>query len=389
MTSRCEIVIVAIPVLLVGGTETQTLNLVSTLTGKGYQVKVCCYYEYEVSMVAAMKAAGARVEMMDLDRSAGLWHLLGQLKSFFVEQRPDIVHVQYIAPGLIPILAARLARVPTLFATVHQPGRTYGLKAKLLLSIATRLCTLFTCNSLAVERSWFGSAALFDPQHKHRRHCTIYNAVDVKRISAIAVSTDRTALRTALNLGDRPTVGVVGRLRWEKGQRVLLEAMVEVAKQIPSAMLLVVGDGPDREDLQCQAERLGITDNVLWLGQQNAEEVFRLFSVMDVVAVPSIFEGFGLVAAEAMAAGRPVVASAVDGLAEVVADGRTGALVPPGDIGALAAALVQLLKDPELARTYGKSGLKRCRDLFGLARFRDTTLAAYRCLLPKSWNPGP
>jgi len=136
-------VVVTIPVLLVGGTEVQTLNLVRTLVDCGYRVTACCYYDHEASMVASMEDAGAKVVLMNLDRAAGLWHLLGKLRQFFCEERPDIVHVQYIAPGLIPILAARLAMVPTVFATAHQPGRTYGWKAKLLLRSAARLCTSF------------------------------------------------------------------------------------------------------------------------------------------------------------------------------------------------------------------------------------------------------
>ena len=370
--------VVTIPVLLVGGTEVQTLNLVRMLVDSGYRVTVCCYYDHEASMVASMEDAGAKVVLMNLDRSAGLWHLLKKLRQFFCEERPDIVHVQYIAPGLIPILAARLAMVPTVFATAHQPGRTYGWKAKLLLRGAARLCTSFFCNSMAVERSWFGSATLFRTQNNHRRrHCTIYNAVDVERISAIADSTDLTMLRADLDLEERPVVGVVGRLRWEKGQCVLMEAMAIVIRQIPPALLLVVGDGPDREKLQRQAERLDITNNVRWLGQQKTENVFRLYSIMDVVAVPSIFEGFGLVAAEAMAAGLPVVGSSVDGLAEVIIDHETGRLVPSQDTGALGAALLELLESPETAVMMGTKGRKRAAEHFSLQRFSESTLAAY------------
>ncbi len=373
-----QTVVVTIPVLLVGGTEIQTLNLVRTLVDNGYRVTVCCYYDHEASMVSAMQTAGALVVLLDLAWSTGLWHLLSVLRRFIAEQHPDIVHVQYMAPGFIPVLAARLARVPTLFATVHQPGRTYGWKAKLLLRSAARLCTAFFCNSLAVEQSWFGSAMLFDPQHKHRRrHCTIYNAVDVERITAITAKTDRVALRTDLDLGEHPIVGVVGRLRKEKGQRVLLEAMAIVLREMPTILLLVVGDGPDRDDLQRQTERLGIVDNVRWLGQQSIDEVFRLYAIMDVVAVPSIFEGFGLVAAEAMAAGLPVVGTAVDGLAEIIIDNETGRLVPPQDADALATALITLLAAPQTASMMGHKGVQRVRQHFSLQKLSECTLAAY------------
>jgi len=138
-----------------------------------------------------------------------------------------------------------------------------------------------------------------------------------------------------------------------------------------------VGDGPDREKLQRQAERLGITNNVRWLGQQKTEDMFRLYSIMDVVAVPSIFEGFGLVAAEAMAAGLPVVGSSVDGLAEVIIDHETGRLVPSQDTGALGAALLELLESPETAVMMGTKGRKRAAEHFSLQRFSESTLAAY------------
>ena len=371
-------VIIAIPVLLVGGTEVQTLSVVRVLIEAGYHVTVCCYHEFNSDVVSQFKQTGAKVVILNVPRRDGLLSLLLRLRKFFIEEQPDIVHIQYIAPGLIPILAARLARVPTVFATLHQPGRTYGWKPKLLLRCAARLCTAFFCNSLEVERSWFGNATLFVPQHKHLyRHCTIYNAVDVERISRIATETGRPALRAILGLGIQPVVGVVGRLRWEKGQSILLEAMGEVVRQIPSALLLVVGDGPDREVLQRQALQLGITDNVHWMGCQSAEEVFRLYSIMDVVAVPSIFEGFGLVAAEAMAAGLPVVGSAVDGLAEVIVDHETGRLVSPQDAGALAAALIALLESPETAAEMGRKGRQRVEEHFSLKRFSESTLAAY------------
>lgn len=381
--------IVVLPVLLTGGTEIQSTNLVRTLIGCGFRVTVCCFFEHEPGMVAAMGKTGAQVVLLGLVRSTGLLKLLFSLRNTFIDERPDIVHIQYIAPGLIPILAARLARVPIVFATVHQPGHPYGRRAKLLLRVAARLCTAFFCNSRAVEESWFGNSSLFDPtKGSIRKHWTIYNAVNIDKIAGIVAAAEVPTLRRELSLRAGPVIGCVGRLRKEKGQTLLLQAFAEVLKQHSPATLLLVGDGPDRGVLERQAKQLGVFNNVCFYGRCEPEDVYRMLAVMDLVAVPSLFEGFGLAAAEAMAAGRPVVASAVDGLAEVVVDGQTGTLVPPGDPGALAAALVQLLKDPDLAYIYGKSGLERCRNLFGLAHFRDTTLAAYRCLLPKSWNSG-
>ena len=336
-------------------------------------------------MVALMEEAGARVDLLQEFRTNGLIRLFRRLTAYVRERHPDIVHVQYVAPGLIPVLAARNAGIRTIFSTVHQPGRTYSWKAMHFLKFAASLCTSFFCNSLAVERSWFGDSAVFDPvKARTRRHWTIYNAVDVDKIAAIAAATDVPALHNQLGLGPGPVVGCVGRLRHEKGQTLLLEAMAEVVKAFPMARLLVVGDGPDADTLKQHSAQKGLQNNVIWCGKIDAERVFQLYSRMDVVAVPSHFEGFGLVAAEAMAAGRAVVASSVDGLVEVVEDGVTGLLVPPGDSCALATALIDLLQHPDKAIEMGRQGKERVRKLFSMERYRESILAAYAQYV----NPG-
>ncbi len=371
-------VLIAIPVLLTGGTEMQTLTLVRVLAGAGYRVEVCCYHEHDRWVVECFRGAGAEVTLLEIPRRAGLGEILIRLVRFFRNARPDAVHVQYMAPGFVPVLAARLALVPKVFATVHQPGRTYGTKAKLLLRFAARLCTAFFCNSLAVEESWFGTVALFDvARARQRRHWTIHNGVDGERIARIADSTAGKALRATLGIGERPVVGCVGRLRREKGQAVLLDAMAAVVRSVPDAVLLLIGDGPDRETLRERAKCLDIAERVLFLGLQEPEEVYHLLSIMDVMAVPSLFEGFGLTAAEAMAAAKPVVASAVDGLIEVVVNGETGMLVPANNAPELAASLISLLTSREIARKMGRKGQERVASHFSVPKFSELTLAAY------------
>ncbi len=377
MTSRKK-VLVTLPVLLQGGTEMQTLNLIRTLVGAGYNVVVCCFYEYDGQMVVRTEEAGARVEFLHQSWGAGLLRLFLRLSAYFREQRPDVVHVQYVAPGLIPVLAARAARVPVIFATVHQPGRTYGWKAKFYLRVASRLCTTFFCVSRAVEESWFGTSTLFDGIGKGKhRHCTLYNAVDVDRIRSAAVSADGAALRSSLGIGDRPAIGAVGRLRWEKGHAILIDAMFHVVKRAPTAILLLVGDGPDRKLLEEQVQRLGLIENVIFLGHRHSLLVYQMYGIMDVVVVPSRFEGFGLVAAEAMAASVPVVAAHVDALCEVVEAGVTGSLVAPDDSSAFASSIIDFLLDSQKAKKYGENGYLRVKEKFSIEQFRKLTTSSY------------
>ncbi len=377
---RQQNVLIAIPVLLVGGTEIQTLNLVSVLLIAGYQVTVCCYYEFESSMVSKMERTGAKVILMKLKRSDGMLSLVCKLKKIVNELQPDIVHVQYIAPGFVPIVAARLSGIRAIFATVHQPGRLYGWKPRLLIRVALHLCTAFFCNSKSVEESWFGDGEVFSSNKLDlkRKHFTIYNGVRVTNIENIVKEADVQKIKKALNIENKKIIGAVGRLRSEKGQVVLLNAMVEVIKVFADSILLVIGDGPDRAYLEQMTKKLGIDGHVVWLGQKDQNEVFQLYSIMDLVVVPSLFEGFGLSAAEAMAAGLPVVGTRVDGLTELIEDGVTGHTFPVKDSSELAQAVVQLLKDPAKAKAMGQQGHERVEEMFSLERFAESTTSAYR-----------
>jgi glycosyltransferase involved in cell wall biosynthesis len=372
-------VLIAIPVLFVGGTEIHTLNLVKTLTTGGYHVSVCCYYDHDIAMVSKFKETGAEIILMGLRRPEGLLPLFIELINLFKKLKPGTVHVQYIAPGLIPIIAAKAAGIKRVFATVHQPGTIYRWKHKMFVRIAAHLCDAFFCNSRSVEESWFGESQVFDVEKIDfkRKHFSIYNGVDVARIERIGKEVDREKIKDLLGIKNRRVIGVVGRLRKEKGQAALLESMKTIIQELADTVLLVVGDGPDRSYLQEIPKKLNIDGRVKWLGKKDHDEVLRLYSIMDVVVVPSLFEGFGLTAAEAMAAGKPVVASNVDGLSEVIIDNVTGYLVPAKDCVVMARRLVELLSNKQKAETMGQAGFQRVTESFGMERFAASISGVY------------
>ena len=186
---------------------------------------------------------------------------------------------------------------------------------------------------------------------------------------------------------DAPLFGVFGRLSHEKGQRVALEAMFLLLKDHPNARLVLAGQGPDWDDLQACAKALGIEGSVQFAGF--VHNVRNLMSACDAVIVPSLKEGFGLSAVEAMALERPVVASATGGLTEIVVQGETGMLVAPNDPNALSRALLDLIADRPLAQEMGKRGRDRAHECFDLkkqirlvlrscARWYDGFSAQYR-----------
>jgi len=382
-------VLILVPCLLVGGTEMQTLALARALLGGGYHVTVCAYYEYDRNMVEAFERSGVRVLLLGLPRNVK-GHNLGRmpklawaLSRIIHQERPELVHVQYMAPGLLPLLTARMLGVPHILATVHTPGSVYGKRVWFIRNVVARLCDAFICVSETAEASFFGDSAIFAEQllANGRKHFAIPNAVDLTQTDTLISHADIAELRRSLGLDGHVVVGMVSRLSREKGPQYLLEAMVSVVRQVPTAKLLMVGDGADRDSLGQQARRLGITEQIVWVGRLLRDEAMRRMAVMDIVAVPSEFEGFGLTAAEAMALGKPVVASDVAGLREVVEDKATGFLVPVGDVSALATAITRLLQDAAMRQCLGKAGRRRVEERFSMPVFADRYLRLYRSLL--------
>ena len=186
----------------------------------------------------------------------------------------------------------------------------------------------------------------------------IYNGVDRDTFARVPADA-RQRIRHETGIpADAKVIGMVGRVEPGKGMRPLLEAMPEVRRRSPGAVLLVVGDGTIRPDCERLAEDLGIAGAVRFTGFRN--DIPELLAAMDVMAAPSIAEeGLGYAVLEGMCAGLPVVASRSGGLAESVVDGTTGFLVPRGSVSELASALATILNDDALRERFAVAGRQR------------------------------
>ncbi|MBF0447282.1 MAG: glycosyltransferase family 4 protein [Magnetococcales bacterium] len=171
-------------------------------------------------------------------------------------------------------------------------------------------------------------------------------------------------------------LGTVGRLVWQKGLPVLLEALALVVIQNPLATLRITGDGPMMSALRQRASCSDIQGRVLFSGSQSHNA--NLYHGLDIYLQPSLFEGSSMTTAEAMAMGLPVIASRTGGLAELVVDGETGLLVPANDPIALSAAILFLLDNPEQARRMGQAGQKRAQALYTASRYIEQISTLYR-----------
>lgn len=336
-------VLVCIPCLLTGGTEIQTLNLVQALVEGGHQVTTVCYFEHSESMIQHFRQTGSRVCLLSQDGRRflglkGIRFLYKGLRRVVREERPDVVHVQYMAPGAIPILLLRLLGVKQVIATTHTAADIYP-DLKLVHFVQRHCVRVFTCITELAERSFFGTSQLYDKQTplKKRNHFTIYNVL----------SRAFTGLSSLRGHQQPITLGVVSRLERIKGMDLVIPVFAEVRKEHPEVRLLIVGDGSLRQEMQSQAEALQVQNAIEWAGRQPQEALPQWYQRMDIVLMPSRSEGFGLTAIEAMACGCVVVAARIGGLPEVVKDGEVGLLHEPESIPDIVAQVAELIVHPD------------------------------------------
>lgn len=343
-------VLILIPCLMTGGTEIQTLNLVRALVQGGHQVVTLCYFEHCPEMVIRFQEAGSEVvclskEGIRINGWRGIIFLYRGIRKVLKHYRPDVAHVQYMAPGAIPILLLRLMGMTRIIATAHTAADIYP--NLWLVHFVQRYCVrAFTCITLRAEQSFFGSAQLYDEQTilRKRNHFTIYNALP-SQFSSITVERKH---HVPLN------IGVVSRLETIKGMDLVVPAFAKLCARYPDIRLWVVGDGSLREQMQQQAEEMQCKENIVWAGRQPQESLPDYYRKMDIVWMPSRSEGFGLTAIEAMACGCVVVAARVGGLPEVVKEGEIGLLHEPESVDDLARQTHNLIEHPMVWAQYSK-----------------------------------
>ena len=362
----------------VSGSENHLLTLASHLDRSRYRLTFCLLVEREPELsayVAALKAVGVEAVRLPIRADLDLL-LLWQLVRFFHAQRPAVVHTHLIHGDLNGTLAARLAGVPFVVSTKHNDDvfRQRGFYAWLDRTVARYQDRIITI-SHHLKRFYVEVEGL--PAGKI---VTVHYGLDPDAF--LGGADDGADVRAELGVpADTPLVGVVGRLTEQKGHVYLLDAFTGVIQALPAAHLLVVGDGELRSALERQAARLGLYGSVTFTGRR--EDVPRIMMALDVLVMPSLWEGFGLVLLEAMAAAKPVVASRVSAIPEIVVEGETGLLVPPKDPENLSRALLALLRDLARAREMGQRGRQRLEQQFTVARMVEQTQAVYEGLVDR------
>jgi glycosyltransferase involved in cell wall biosynthesis len=310
--------------------------------------------------------------------------LFGRLTRFIRRGGYDLVHTHLIHADLHGILAARCAGVPRVVTSRHNDDR---FRRMWVLRLLNRWLWRRVDHGIAIS-DWI------------RRFCIEVEGAPPEKITTVHYGLDPDSVRTgsgaravlAAELGldpAAPLVGSVCRLTRQKGIDIALRTFWQIAEAVPDAHYIIAGDGPLRGQLEEMAGGFGLGDRVHFLGWR--DDPHAVIAALDVLLVPSLWEGFGLVLLEAMAHSVPIIASRVSAIPEIVVHGdyspatlRTGLLVAPGDFDALASSLSTLLQNPDLAHEMGARGRQRLETHFTVARMVEGTIGVYERLWMRS-----
>lgn len=373
------------------GAQEVVRTLTDYLQANGCEVTVCALRDGPLRQ--PIEVLGAKVEILMAPSYDGVWlprdlvkvlHFRRELVRLIHDHDIDIVQTHLL--GDLDFLALTLRYGTDLCGvlwTIHNVD-FLSISSKPWVSRLKRFVDRLLYRLLA--NTVDGFIAVSDEVYKavidqigpiHDRVVTISNGVDVKRF-------ERPSNKASLcdELGINPNsqlVTTVGRLTLQKGHSYLIEAAKAVVPCCPDAHFLLVGKGELQEDLQCQIQEAGVAGNFHFLGSR--DDVPDLLAATDLFVLPSLWEGLSVALLEAMAAGKPIVATAVAGTTQCMIHGETGLVIPPRDGKALGDAILWMLSEPEQARAMGQAAKQHVVQNFSAQKQALEHIALYRRLM--------
>jgi glycosyltransferase involved in cell wall biosynthesis len=335
--------------LEMGGAERQVVELAVALRRKGYGITVACSVAGELADALERADVPVRPLLKRLVKRRLSLVYAWRLRRLLKRENFDLVHAHIYASIAAAAIATLGMDVP-LVITEHTEASWQRRRARWVSRWIYSRVERIIAVSTPIRRR------LIERDDVHPDLITIVPNAMTSTSEPLADASLPTELR------ERPLVGVVARLQPEKGVEYFLRAAARVTAKFPEAHFVVAGDGPLRQELVALSEDLGLRERVHFLGFRS--DASELMESLDGLVVPSLTEGSPLVTLEAMAAGVPVVASAVGGIPDQIRHDREGLLVPPGDAAAISDALLTLLRDPARASRLGEAARRRAASRF-------------------------
>jgi glycosyltransferase involved in cell wall biosynthesis len=368
------------------GTKKHVLSLVKALDKTRFSVAVACprvrSHAYgDTSFVEELESLGGlSVFLVEMQRNIQPLSDMKALAALFrvIEKgQYHVVHAHSSKAGVLGRLAAKWVDTPAILYTPH--GFAFrNVRSKFIRWIyiqIERLCGRWTDRIICVsptEREEALRSQIAPPN----KLVVIENGLDA---SEFAAPLDPLAKKQRLRPNaDNPIVGTMGRLSWGKGVEYFLQAATKVIRGYPDVQFLIVGDGEARRDLEQLATNLGISPQTIFTGFR--PDSMEILALMDVFVLPSLHEAMPYTILEAMASGKPVVAIEGTGAQDAIQQGKTGLLVPPRDLDALASAIMALLQDKARAQAMGLAGREMVASRFTLAQMVRRTEELYTTL---------
>lgn len=357
--------------LKIGGAERVIADIAAGLDKKNFEVSVLCVTRGG-EIADELKEQGIEVKILGIFSYHNPINVL-KLARLLKKAKPDIVHTHGYFASVIGRIAAKIAGILILINHVHSTYWEYR-KRHILME---RFLSLFThkiiCCSKAVEDFVRGQERI-----NPAKTVVIYNGVDEDRFTTYK-NTSSIKAQLGIDSGES-VVGTVSSLTPHKGHKYLFQAAPMILGVCAHTKFLIVGDGILREKLEEQIKNLNLASAVIFTGTK--KNIPEILSAMDIFVLPSCSrEGLGISIIEAMAVEKPVVASDIGGIPEVVKNGETGFLVPPRNPEALAQAIIDLLQNPRKAKALGKKGRTRFQEKFTNERMLSEVESLYEALI--------
>jgi glycosyltransferase involved in cell wall biosynthesis len=351
-----------------GGAQRQLLEVGRLLPRDQVSLQVVSLSTRKTDYAAPLRDAGIQLTLVPQGSKFSSFSTCQAVAAILSQLQPDVVQTWLFEAGVYGRLAALWTRCPVVVAAVRNTIDDLKWHHRLVTRLLSYGTTCTTVNADAM-RSGFVSLGI--PESKIR---TIRNGIDLRVFPRVPKDPEEIESWGIPN--GSTIVAMAARMAPQKDYVTFLRAAKLVVARAPNTYFLLIGDGPDRGHIEATIRELGIQTRAKLLGVRH--DVWTILNNIDIFVLSTHFEGCSNVIMEAMAAGKPVVATPAGGNAELVSDGRTGLMTPIGDPRAMADRILELILNRELARSMGIAGRKKIEDEFSIERTVSETVALYQ-----------